>query len=192
MNCKKVKKYLPLYYDRAIPDKLIKQIDLHCAGCDKCKTEIQQYIGLQQMVQQSRNAAGPTLDTAEFIERLQEKLGEEHPRLVHARMWNYATAACIIIVAAILLFGRNNSKPKTEPLQIAKETVAPIAVPVTEEIETAVEAQPEEQPEDLAEYMTRMANLADYEAIPNPSTPGATAVTFATDHPDIKIVWIYN
>ena len=187
MNCKKVKKYLPLYYDRALPDQMLKQIDLHYAGCDKCKAEIHEYIGLQQLAEQARNAAGPTPDTAEFIERLQEKLGREHRRLVHARTWNYAAAACIIIAAAILFFGRDSSKP--EPVQIASETVVPVAVPAPAEIETAVEVQPEE---DVAAYMTRMANLADYQAIPNPSTPGAAAVTYATDDPNIKIVWIYN
>ena len=192
MNCKKVKKYLPLYYDRALPDELINQIDLHYAGCDRCKTEIHEYIGLQQLAEQARNATGPTPDTARFIERLQEKLGHEHRRLVHARYWNYATAACIIIVFAILFFGRNGSKPHSEPLQIASETVAPIAVPEPEQVETAVEVQPEEEQEDLAAYMTRMANKADYQAIPNPSTPGSAVVTYATDDPNIKIVWIYN
>jgi len=180
MKCEKLKKYLPLYYDRALSEKLISEIDLHYLDCETCKAEIHQYIALQQLAQQAQTAQVEPPEADRFLLELQDKMSADRMVSTLTRGLKYGLAAtCIIIVIGLLLLYAASKKLPPQPPQIATEEPEQIAL------------QPQ-QPENLAAYMTRMANEADYEAIPNPSTPGAVAITYATDRPDIKIVWIYQ
>ena len=186
MNCKQIKKRLPLYHDRILPEKLIKTIDAHCAECADCGRELQQYGVLIKVTAGASEFPKNIPVPREFLAELKTRTPEASSRSAFSRnAWKYAAAACALIIIGLFLLSDTPRRTPLEELEMAKLDV------IDQEMER-IPPVPVDEEEDLAAYMTRMAALADYDPISNLSDTNAVAVTYATDDPKIKIVWIYR
>ncbi|KPL04134.1 MAG: hypothetical protein AMJ90_02000 [candidate division Zixibacteria bacterium SM23_73_2] len=109
MNCRKVRQYLPSYYDECLSVEVKKDIEKHLKECKSCAREAKAYFELSEMI----NCAKVLKPSPDFNRKLfaeierypnSKKIEELKPQTLFPRRWAIAVSAAVVILLSIVIF----------------------------------------------------------------------------------------
>lgn len=192
MNCKRVKKGIPLLAGKDLPRKKLESLIDHLEKCPLCQQELEEYkLALERIKILAQEEEKKDWAEAEWKALMERAIAQKGERIFIPAGWlqkrKYALAFIpIMFIASIgivyIFWNRLSLKPREIPFKPEKTIAQKVELPPL-------------SPEKIIEVRTKIASPTAFstaESAEKAETPETLTLVLVSPETGLKITWIFN